>query len=213
MCQTSHRGAYPVCLACFDELPRLNAACRTCAAPLADQTRIQCGPCGVNPPAIDRVLTRYRYEHRLRYMMHQFKYQEGLYLTAFMAQLMQHARPIHYNTQCLIPVPMHPKKLQQRGFNQAMLLAKALGRQLNIEVNPNDCQKVINSARQAGLKARERAKNLRHAFRARPINLQHVTLIDDLITTGSTANELAKTLKHAGVKRVDLWCCAKVCLG
>ena len=165
-----------------------------------------------HPPFIDHVLTGYRFNDALRYILHQFKYQEGLYLTAFLAHLMQQARPIHYTTQCLIPVPMHPNKLRQRGYNQALLLAKKLGRQLHIPVDNFSCAKIIDAPHQAGLTARMRAKNLQHAFRTKPLHLQHVTLIDDLITTGATANELAKTLKHAGIKRVDLWCCAKVCL-
>ena len=212
LCQTCQRSSYPVCQACMDDLPRLMSPCRTCAIPLDGLGIAQCTPCITHPPFIDRVLTAYSFNDALRFILHQFKYQEGLYLTAFIAHLMQQARPIHYPTQCLIPVPMHPNKIRLRGYNQALLLAKKLGRQLNIPVDSASCVKVIDTPHQAGLTARMRAKNLAHAFRSKTLHLQHVTLIDDLITTGATANELAKTLKHAGIKRVDLWCGAKVCL-
>jgi ComF family protein len=117
-------------------------------------------------------------------------------------------RQIH-NPECLIPIPMHPKKLKQRGFNQAAILAKSLARRLKIPYDLNSCQKIINTDPQASMDGEKRQTNVRGTFSVKPLPYQHVTLIDDLLTTGSTANELARVLKKSGVQRVDIWCCAR----
>ena len=105
---------------------------------------------------------------------------------------------------------MHPIRLRQRGFNQAAELAKQLAHTLNLPFDLFSCKKIINTAAQAGLNEQQRRKNLRDAFEAKPLPYQHITLVDDLLTTGSTANDLAKVLKKQGVTRVDVWCCARV---
>lgn len=104
---------------------------------------------------------------------------------------------------------MHPKRLKQRGFNQAVVLAKLLANTLNIPYDYTCCQKTINTAPQASLDGKQRQKNLHNAFNVSSVPYQHVVLIDDLLTTGATANELALTLKKNGVQRVDIWCCAR----
>ena len=104
---------------------------------------------------------------------------------------------------------MHYKRLRQRGFNQAAELAKQLGKTLKLPYDLYQCKKIRNTPPQASLDARQRQKNLHDAFLAAPIPYQHITLVDDLITTGNTVNELAKSLKMQGVDRVDVWCCAK----
>jgi ComF family protein len=107
---------------------------------------------------------------------------------------------------------MHATQLKHRGFNQTQVLAQQLSRFIQRPTKPFYCQKIRETVQQAQLNAATRKKNLAHAFYTKPLPFQHVTLIDDLITTGSTANALARTLKQRGVARVDLWCCAKACL-
>lgn len=104
---------------------------------------------------------------------------------------------------------MYPKRLKARGFNQAAVLTKLLSRHLNIPYDLYCCQKRINTASQASLDGEQRRKNLRNAFYASTLTYKHVMLVDDLLTTGSTANEIAYTLKSAGVWRVDICCCAR----
>ena len=152
----------------------------------------------------------YQFEEPLRTLLHQFKYHNGLYLTKFLSQLILNA--YHTNPtkpQCLIPVPMHPEKLKLRGFNQAAVLTKHVARALNLPYDLYHCQKQINTVPQASLNGEQRQKNLHKAFHVNPLPYEHVALIDDLLTTGSTANELAFTLKKAGIKTVDIWCCAR----
>lgn len=104
---------------------------------------------------------------------------------------------------------MHPTRLKQRGFNQAAILAKLLARKLNLPYDVTSCQKIINTAPQASLDGKRRQTNIRKTFQCMPLPYEHVIIIDDLLTTGCTANELALTIKKTGVKKVDVWCCAR----
>ena len=210
LCNQYHRSTLAICEPCYELLTRLNSACRHCAMPLPDAIFPVCGQCLRKKPAIDDVFTAYRFEEPLRTLLHEFKYHQGFYLRTFMAQLMLDALSCAaYKTECLIPIPMHRLRIQQRGFNHAAELTKYLGRRLKIPFDLSACQKIRHTEPQAGLSSKQRRKNIRKAFSASPQPYQHVTLIDDLLTTGSTANELAQTLKNNGVARVDLWCCAR----
>lgn len=211
LCHGLYRGPFAVCVTCAKHLPLLGPSCQSCATPLPDTGFLLCGQCCLKKPAIDHVFTTYRFEEPLRTILHEFKYREGLYLASFLSKLMAQAIPVAYETECLIPVPMHPKQLRRRGFNQAALLAKHVARHIHCPVDNVSCQKILDTPHQAGLDAQARRQNLHQAFHVKAISYEHVTLVDDLLTTGSTANELARQLKRAGVKRVDLWCCAKAC--
>ncbi|PJD92964.1 MAG: amidophosphoribosyltransferase [Legionella sp.] len=192
-------------------LEPLGPACSFCAEPLPEQNPLICGACCMQRPCVDRVLTSYRFTEPLRTLIHAFKYESALYLSSLLIELMWAAKDPGYTTDCLIPVPLHQKRLQERGFNQAAILAVKLGQKLQKPYELYSCDKILATLPQAGLSAKERKTNLKHAFQARPVPYQHVTLVDDLFTTGSTANEVAKTLKQQGVQRVDVWCCARAC--
>ena len=210
LCNQYHRELIAVCSPCLKLLPAIGPACYHCALPLPDTDFPVCGHCCKKKPHFDHTVAPYHFEEPLRSLLHEFKYHEGLYLCSFLARLIISAIPSEaLKTQCLIPVPLHRKRLQQRGFNQAVELVKYLGRHLEIPYDLSLCKKIIETAPQAGLNATQRQRNLRHAFQAPPLSYAHVTLVDDLLTTGSTVNELAKTLKQQGVEQVDVWCCAR----
>lgn len=210
LCKQFHKGTLAVCAPCIALMPQLGAACQYCADPLPDREHLICGRCIKKPPYVDRSFIAYKFEEPLRTLLHRFKYHNGLYLASFLSHLILHAAQQQPNKpQCLIPVPMHPQRIKQRGFNQAAVLAQALAQKLQIPCALNYCQKIINTAPQASLDREQRQKNLRHAFSARQHPYQHVALIDDLLTTGATTNELAFTLKKTGVQQVDVWCCAR----
>lgn len=210
LCNQYHQDRIAICLPCLQLLSPIGPACYHCALPLPDKDFPVCGHCCKKKPHFDQAIAAYHFEEPLRTLLHEFKYHEGLYLCSFLATLITTAIPPEaLKTQCLLPVPLHRKRLQQRGFNQAAELVKQLGRQLKIPYDLSHCKKIINTAPQAGLNAAQRQRNLRHAFTVQPLPYQHVTLVDDLLTTGSTVNELAKILKQQGVNRVDVWCCAR----
>ncbi|WP_242601999.1 ComF family protein [Legionella yabuuchiae] len=203
-----HKG--PVCNECQRWLLTLGSSCQICALPLLEDTFSFCGRCIKQKPAFDNVSASYRYEEPLRILLHQFKYNEALYLNAFLADLMLQSPPINIKaSECLIPVPMHPEKLRTRGFNQAAELTKYIAKTLNKPYDLRLCSKIVNTLSQAGLNQRDRQKNIKSSFYVRPNRYKHVTIIDDLLTTGWTAHELASQLKATGILTVDVWCCAR----
>ncbi|KTD57278.1 ComF family protein [Legionella shakespearei] len=210
LCNQFHKSTLAVCAECIQLMSRLGCRCVQCAYPLPDDGYLICGHCIKNPPHFDATFIAYSFEEPLRSLLHQFKYYNGLYLANLFCHLMVQAwdtdRP---KPQCLIPVPMHPSRLKARGFNQAAILTKLLARKLSLPFDLTSCKKVINTAPQAGLDSEQRQKNLKGVFHTAPMTYEHVALVDDLLTTGSTANEIAFSLKNAGVKRVDVWCCAR----
>ena len=209
LCHHYHQDAFAVCRPCATLLVRIEHGCSTCRLPLMDEQVLQCGRCIKKKPAFDKVLSRYSYEEPLRTLLHEFKYQEALCLRTFMVELMLEALPTAYQPNCLVPVPMHHKRLRERGFNQAAELAKLLSKRIKVPLDLTLCEKIINTAAQVNLNSKQRVRNLQKAFIANRNNHQHITLIDDLLTTGSTANALAIALKKQGVARVDVWCLAR----
>ncbi|CEG61750.1 ComF family protein [Legionella micdadei] len=210
LCNQYHDQPFPVCHPCTRLFKKIGPACRYCAHPLPDEKYLVCGICVKEKPTIDNTITAYRFEEPLRTLLHGFKYHEAFYLGGFLAKLILEAlanRPI--TTECLIPVPLHPKRLRQRGFNQAVELSRILSKKLQIPCEPNLCKRIVHTDPQVNLDRKQRKQNVRGAFQSKLTHYQHITLVDDLLTTGSTANELARVLKQQGATRIDLWCCAR----
>jgi ComF family protein len=110
----------------------------------------------------------------------------------------------------LIPIPLHPARLRERGFNQAALLTRQLARQLEIPWDADTLSKRRPTVDQRGLDRRTRQRNLRDSFASRTLPAGcHVAIVDDVITTGATCQEAARTLKQAGAGRVDVWALAR----
>ena len=213
LCRRLHHGKFSVCAFCENTLMPLGPACTHCATPLFGTKALICGHCIKKKPTLDYVFAAYRFEEPLRTLLHDFKYRENLHLGKFLISLMQKSHADEpYQTECLIPVPTHKKRLQKRGFNHTVILAKHLAKQIQRPCLISHIQKIIDTPSQAKLDAAARRRNLQNTFQFKPLSYKHVTLVDDLITTGSTANELAFQLKAQGVERVDLWCIAKTCL-
>lgn len=210
LCNQYHQDTFAVCTACTNLLPLLGPACRHCAMPVGDPCHLVCGTCSNKKPLFDYAFAVWRFEEPLRTLLHAFKYRESLYLRDFLATRMLEVLPIEARPQCLLPIPMHPQRLKQRGFNQAVELAKFLARALHLPSSLWEGQKVVNTVPQVSLSGNQRRKNLHNVFKIKALPYEHITLVDDLLTTGSTANELAKILKKQGVARVDVWCCARV---
>lgn len=210
LCNQFHTGSTAVCDFCIQLMAPLGPSCQHCAYPLFHSQYALCGACIKKPPPIDRAYIPYRYQEPLRGLLHEFKYHKGLYLASSLCNLMYQALPLITGTpQCLIPVPLHAEKLKQRGFNHTVVLTKLLAKKVQLPFDLKSCVKIKNTVPQASLSGDKRRNNLTKAFEVKPLPYDHVILIDDLLTTGSTANALALTLKRSGVQRVDVWCCAR----
>jgi len=211
LCNDYHKSANALCASCNALFTPLEHACAICALPLSASPFQICGHCIQKKPYFDRAIAPIAFNTVLRTLLHAFKYHNQLYLTTFFANLiLQHLPEDALDTQCLIPVPIHMTRMRQRGFNQAVLLTKLLAKKLQKKYDLRHCKKIVSTEPQAELNVYDRQKNLNHSFKVHPLPYQHVTIIDDVITTGSTVNELAKTLKKSGVTKVDVWCCARV---
>jgi ComF family protein len=110
----------------------------------------------------------------------------------------------------IVPVPLHKSRYRQRGFNQALEIARTVSKDMQVPLDVYSCQRQHDTPQQSQLPAKQRRKNLKNAFAVvRPLNAAHVAILDDVMTTGSTVHELAKVLKKAGVAKVDVWVCAR----
>ena len=111
----------------------------------------------------------------------------------------------------LIPVPLHYQRLRQRGYNQALELARPIAKMLGIPIDIRSCRRRKVTKEQSGLQAKQRKSNVRDAFEVTgDLRNRSIAIIDDVMTTGSTVNELAKQLMQAGATTVDVWVCARV---
>ncbi|MCP5344975.1 MAG: ComF family protein [Pseudomonadales bacterium] len=206
-----------LCTACRDGLPRIHQPCPRCAIPLPPSLPpgSMCGSCQIKAPAFDRCHALCPYVFPLPELISRFKFQglfsSGAALASLLGtQLLPHWK-IH-RPDALIPVPLHPARLRTRGFNQSLELARRLASSLRLHVEPGLCLRMRNTPAQKGLDATERAKNLRGAFQIKdpPVRWQYVVLVDDVVTTMTTVNEIAALLKQKGILRVEVACLARV---
>lgn len=209
LCGVYHKNQEAVCNLCASLLSPINFACNCCRLPLPDNTFLLCGNCIKQPPSFDTVLCNYYFDDIFRYLLHKYKYEKALFLRYFFVKKMLEALPSNYSSQCLVPIPLHPLRLRERGFNQAVELAKLLALSINKPVNLNLCSKNKFTHSQTKLNRKERIQNLKNTFTTKPTSFEHITLIDDLVTTGATAQAIANEFKKQGVKRVDIWCIAR----
>ncbi|CAK0780226.1 competence protein ComFC [Gammaproteobacteria bacterium] len=135
------------------------------------------------------------------------RFDDGRLLSTLLAR---HAARSVLQPQALLPVPMHPQRLRQRGFNQSLEIARAVGHRLGIPVLPRMMQRIRHTPPQRELISEERLVNLHHAFAApTPLAAIHVALVDDVMTTGATAQTLSQGLRQAGAERVSVWVAAR----
>ena len=216
LCGEASDDATPICTACETDLPWLGDQCQSCALPLPG-SGLSCPQCSIHPPAFSEVLVPWLYAFPVDSLVLRFKHQSkwpmGRLLAQMLGQFLQHRfdeglpRP-----DCLLPVPLAKKRLRQRGYNQAAMLAHWLGTSLNLPVNEQLLKRTKETPAQQGLNAKARKRNLRGAFtllNAEQVQGRHVALIDDVLTTASTADAISRLLIEAGARRVDVYCLAR----
>ncbi len=207
---------HPLCGPCEAELPWLDGRCATCAVPLPTRGLV-CGECQKRPPSYDHVEVPWRFAFPVDALITRFKHQArwpfGRLLGERLGLHLQHAFTDGLpQPDLLVPVPLARRRLRQRGFNQAQMLARWLGGALKLPVDEHLLERVVDTPPQQQLDAATRRRNLRQAFCVAPgtdIKGRHLALIDDVLTTGATAEALARLLKRAGAVRVDVYCLAR----
>lgn len=199
-----------LCHCCFNALPLLGHHCERCAMPIS--LGQYCGQCLAKPPIRHRTHSLFRYTSPIDRLIGDMKYHNQLQLTDYFAnKLSLHIQQQNgIKPERLIPIPLHPKRLRQRGYNQSVELAKTLSKQLNIPVDNVTLTRIKNTLPQAQLAYSKRKKNMKSAFECQPNTLpKHIALIDDVLTTGHTADMAAKACLQQGAEKVELWTIAR----
>ena len=212
LCGARAEGDWNLCADCCAELPRNNHPCQCCAIPLDGSLDLVCGKCQQHPPPFDRAFAPLLYQQPVDYLVKALKFGSQLTIARLLGEWLGEdlAGRDRALPECIIPVPLHPSRLRERGFNQALELARPVSRRLGIPVLPNSVQRIRRTKPQVELNFNARGGNVRGAFAVnRPLPVHHVALIDDVITTGSTVSEVAQVLGAAGVSEIDIWACAR----
>lgn len=174
----------------------------------------RCGQCVTKPKYIDKFYGLWTYDNPVNYWLQQLKYQKKLIYGKLCAeQLITRIQSWYQDSplpEIILPVPMHPKRLRYRGYNQAVEIAKPIAKFFEIPLSLNLCQKVKHTLPQATGATKHQRNNLRGSFAILAKEVpSHVAILDDIYTTGNTGEEIAKVLKLSGVKQIDFWCCAR----
>lgn len=207
---------HPVCRSCLNDLPwHPKTSCPQCGLASDGVDLTVCGKCISAPPDFDATHAVFLYQFPIDVMMQRYKYANSLNIGDTFGQFLSdkllpedHSKRI----DLIIPMPMHPQRLKERGFNQAIEIAKALNKDLTrnkiLDYKTAIRQKLAPP--QASLPLKERVKNIKGAFKIEAdLTGKTIAIVDDVMTSGASLNELAKTLKKAGAARVECWVVAR----
>lgn len=211
LCGGAGQPGLDLCKPCQIDLPRIPLPCPVCGMPLAADEQQVCGQCLREPPRYTTTLSPYAYAPPLVSLITQFKFNHRVALArVFAALLAQDLDPASPQPDCLIPVPLHLRRLRERGYNQSLEIARLLGNTLSIPVDDRLCQRTHYTAPQSGLSAKDRRRNIKKAFSLTgPCPYQHIAIVDDVITTGQTVSELAGLLRRHGAENIEVWSVAR----
>ena len=172
-----------------------------------------CGACLKETPIFNSTIAAFHYEPPISDFIQNLKYQSNFTANELLANALVNKLRIYYRDETLpqqiIPVPLHRLRVLKRGFNQANEIAKHLSIAFNIPINNQAISRAVSTPPQADLSAAQRKSNLRRAFQVNRKPPAHCAIVDDVVTTGSTANAVAKALIKAGANKVDVWCLAR----
>lgn len=209
-----------LCAACRADFHANERCCARCALPLVLPAAL-CGECLKQAPPFDAAFTPFVYGHPLAHLITQLKFGHSLAAGRVVAELwveaLRHALAkgaVSALPEVVIPIPLHAQRLRERGYNQALELARPLARAFDLTLAPGLLARTRATPAQAELDAKTRRKNLRGAFAFqpppdRPDPPASAVLLDDVMTTGATLAECARTLRRAGVARIEVWAFAR----
>jgi len=198
-----------ICHACLQDLPRLSPVhCPSCLLPVT--TPEICGACLRNPPAWDHISAALRYTFPADALIQALKYRSDLPLAPILADLLLAGLRNDDLPDYVIPVPLHPDRLQARGFNQALEISRHLCKKTGCELLPAACARTRSTPSQTELPWKNRQQNVRNAFAcSRDFSGKRVAIVDDVMTSGATMNELARVIRRQGATEVHAWVIAR----
>jgi ComF family protein len=201
----THHGSW--CPACDVDLPYLtHSCCPICALPTPDGS--VCGRCLKRAPHFDRSVALFAYAFPLDKLVHALKYGEQLALAKALAERLFQC--IEYCPDLILPMPLHPARLRERGFNQSLELARSIARRLEVPLLVDGTWRIRDTTPQSALPWKKRKHNMRNAFACdEDLSGLHIAIVDDVMTSGATLDELARTLRHAGAREISVWVVAR----
>jgi len=209
-----------VCSECLQRYARPVPRCWTCAArlppALAGRREAKCGSCLREPPPLDRSIAALDYSFPWDGLLQHYKFHQAIELRETLLDRLNQALNIAEAEapDLLLPVPLSPRRLRERGYNQSFELARTLARRRKLVCEPELLLRVRSTAQQAQLPLKERGKNVKQAFALEPGRIGelrgcHVVVLDDVMTSGATLFEIARVLRQAGALNVQAWVVAR----
>ncbi len=207
-----------LCHHCTSQLAeKKGLCCQRCglAAPLTearlDEGPARCGGCLNKQWVVCQTVCVGPYDWPLNSWVLALKHHQKLHYGRILGQLLAEALMVkNCRADIIIPMPLHVARLRERGFNQASEIAIPIAKRLQIPIGWNIATRIENTQSQAKLNAKQRYANVKHAFASKPLAAISVAIVDDVVTTGATSQQLAQTLLLAGAREVQLWCVARV---
>lgn len=223
VCEMESETGIGLCEICEAQLPWIDSACYKCGLPVAKSLLLdgRCGRCVIKCPEFDSCQALFHYQPPLDRLITQYKFQRRLDIGASLGHLLAerfelscHAQSSREKPELLLPVPLHRKRLNQRGFNQAWELTRTVSETSGIPSCNTMIERIRDTPPQTKLAdARSRRGNLKAAFAVRDPaaarNVSSVTIIDDVVTTAATVSAMTSCLKQQGIRRVDVYCIAR----
>ena len=209
LCTAASAEETGLCLACLTDLPWLPLQlCPQCA--LVSSNGQICGHCLKVAPAFNRTHALFSYRYPLDALLQRYKYDHVLNLAHTFAGLMERSLSVSDRPDVLIPMPLHASRLRERGFNQALEIARLLAKKLALPLDAQSCVRTRMTAPQVSLPLKRRIGNMRRAFSCTArLEGKRVALLDDVMTTGASLNALADTVRAAGAIHVECWVVAR----
>ena len=215
-CEPSHSDL-DFCLGCLRDLPLNNPRCGRCAMPLETASSVPqiCGQCLKHPPDYQQLFAPYRYAVPCDYLVTRCKFSAKLNYAWLIGRLLAGCLTGDQTrgVDLILPVPLHPDRRRERGFNQAEIIARAIAAEHNVTLGQNHLHRARATPPQSGLGARQRRANVRGAFslvRAGALSGKRVAVVDDVVTTASTVSEVTALLLKQGAASVVVWAFARV---
>ena len=213
-CHTKTR-AQPICQGCREDLPWNLNPCTSCALPLPAEAGSPqlCGDCMRDKPSFDHCITPFTYDFPIDRCIHRIKYKGKRRLLRALAKELETKIPLrkqhHPFPDVIIAVPLDPKRRHDRTLNHCSYLSKTLGKAMGVPFKTNLLIKTSSTPEQSSLSRKLRLKNLKGVFEVRGSIPTRIALVDDVLTTGATAETIARLLKKHGAEHVEVWALAR----
>lgn len=212
-CGAAGRGSLALCEACTAELPPNSPACAHCAVRLQGSSGASplCGACIKRLPLYQVAFCAFRYAYPVDHLVRDLKYRNALAHARLLGELLGAQLKLRQTAwpDCFIPVPLSTQRYRERGYNQAIEIGRFVERVTAVRMRSDLVTRVRHTSEQASLSRKARRTNIRKAFRVEGDVPKHVAILDDVVTTGSTVNELARALARGGAVYIEVWAVAR----